>query len=147
MEVGEPPWRMDAKWGRPVEYVGLPEAALNLAHAVVYLATAPKSNRVTVAPDRARADVRDRRGEVPPHLRDAHYAAAKGLGYGEGYEYPHDDPGAGDTCGTSSGSTATSRLSFGKRRAWSATGAGRTSGDCSSSRNPSGGTTLPSTAS
>ena len=77
---------------RAVEYVGLPEAALNLAHAVVYLATAPKSNRVTVALGRARADVRARRGEVPPHLRDAHYAGAKGLGHGEGYEYPHDDP-------------------------------------------------------
>ena len=77
---------------RAVEYVGLPEAALNLAHAVVYLATAPKSNRVTVALSRARADVRARRGEVPPHLRDAHYAGAKGLGHGEGYEYPHDDP-------------------------------------------------------
>ena len=77
---------------RAVEYVGLPEAALNLAHAVVYLATAPKSNRVTVALGRARADVRTRRGEVPPHLRDAHYHGAKGLGHGEGYEYPHDDP-------------------------------------------------------
>ena len=76
---------------RAVEYVGLPEAALNLAHAVVYLATAPKSNRVTVALGRARDDVRSRRGEVPPHLRDAHYAGAKGLGHGEGYEYPHDD--------------------------------------------------------
>ena len=77
---------------RAVEYVGLPEAALNLAHAVVYLATAPKSNTVTVALGRARADVRARRGEVPPHLRDAHYAGARGLGHGEGYEYPHDDP-------------------------------------------------------
>ena len=77
---------------RAVEYVGLPEAALNLAHAVVYLATAPKSNRVTVALGRAREDVRSRRGEVPPHLRDAHYSGAKGLGHGEGYEYPHDDP-------------------------------------------------------
>ena len=77
---------------RAVEYVGLPEAALNLAHAVVYLATAPKSNRVTVALGRARDDVRSRRGEVPPHLRDAHYAGARGLGHGEGYEYPHDDP-------------------------------------------------------
>jgi putative ATPase len=77
---------------RAVEYVGLPEAALNLAHAVVYLATAPKSNRVTLALGRARDDVRSRRGEVPPHLRDAHYSGAKGLGHGEGYEYPHDDP-------------------------------------------------------
>ena len=77
---------------RAVEFVGLPEAALNLAHAVVYLATAPKSNRVTVALGRAREEVRSRRGEVPPHLRDSHYRGAGGLGHGEGYEYPHDDP-------------------------------------------------------
>ena len=77
---------------RAVEFVGLPEAALNLAHAVVYLATAPKSNRITVALDRARAEVRSRRGEVPAHLRDAHYSGARGLGHGEGYRYPHDDP-------------------------------------------------------
>jgi putative ATPase len=76
-----------------VEYVGLPEAQLNLAQAVVHLATAPKSNRVTVALGRARADVRERgSGEVPNHLRDAHYQGAKSLGHGTGYEYPHDDP-------------------------------------------------------
>jgi len=78
---------------RAVEYVGLPEAQLNLAHAVVHLATAPKSNRVTVAIGRARADVRERpAGEVPAHLRDAHYKGAASLGHGDGYEYPHDDP-------------------------------------------------------
>jgi putative ATPase len=78
---------------RAVEFVGLPEAQLNLAHAVVYLATAPKSNRVTVAIGKARADVRERpAGEVPAHLRDAHYRGAASLGHGEGYEYPHDDP-------------------------------------------------------
>lgn len=78
---------------RAVEFVGLPEAQLNLAHATIYLATAPKSNTVTVALGRARADVRDRSvGEVPMHLRDRHYAGAKQLGHGEGYEYPHDDP-------------------------------------------------------
>ncbi len=64
---------------RAVELVGLPEAALNLAQAVVYLATAPKSNRVTVALSRARDDVRaGRRGDVPAHLRDAHYRSAGG---------------------------------------------------------------------
>jgi putative ATPase len=76
-----------------VERVGLPEAALNLAHAVVYLAVAPKSNRVTVALGRAQADVRSApRGDVPAHLRDAHYRGASQLGHGEGYRYPHDEP-------------------------------------------------------
>ena len=78
---------------RAVEFVGLPEAQLNLAHAVVHLASAPKSNRVTVALGRAQSDVRERPGgEVPPHLRDGHYKGAKSLGHGQGYEYPHDDP-------------------------------------------------------
>ncbi|MBW3574312.1 MAG: replication-associated recombination protein A [Actinobacteria bacterium] len=75
-----------------VELVGLPEAKLNLAHAVVHLATAPKSNRVTVALRRAERDVAERpAGEVPVHLRDAHYRGAAALGHGQGYEYPHDD--------------------------------------------------------
>jgi putative ATPase len=79
---------------RALELVGLPEAQLNLAQAVVHLATAPKSNRVTVALARAKADVADLpAGEVPIHLRDAHYRGAASLGHGEGYEYPHDAPG------------------------------------------------------
>ena len=78
---------------RAVEMVGLPEAALNLAQAVVYLATAPKSNRVTVALGRAREDARSGvKGEVPTHLRDAHYRGSRTLGHGEGYRYPHDAP-------------------------------------------------------
>lgn len=78
---------------RAVEFVGLPEAQLNLAHAVVHLATAPKSNRVTIGLGAARSDVRERAGgEVPPHLRDAHYKGAKNLGHGQGYDYPHDHP-------------------------------------------------------
>ena len=78
---------------RAVEYVGLPEAQLNLAHAVVRLATAPKSNRVTVAIGRAMADARSAgAGEVPLHLRDAHYQGAASLGHGKGYRYPHDEP-------------------------------------------------------
>jgi putative ATPase len=78
---------------RAVEFVGLPEAQLNLAHAVVYLATAPKSNRAVAALWRAQADVRDRpAGQVPKHLRDTSYYAARKLGHGEGYDYPHDDP-------------------------------------------------------
>jgi len=78
---------------RAVEFVGLPEAQLNLAHAVVYLATAPKSNRAYLALRRAQQDVKDRpAGQVPKHLRDASYYAARKLGHGEGYDYPHDDP-------------------------------------------------------
>ena len=76
-----------------VEFVGLPEAQLNLAHAVVHLATAPKSNRVTTALGAARtAARRSGTGEVPVHLRDAHYSGAASLGHGDGYTYPHDDP-------------------------------------------------------
>jgi putative ATPase len=78
---------------RAVEHVGLPEAALNLAEAVIYLARAPKSNAVVVALGRAQADVRSTEAqEVPSHLRDAHYKSAAALGHGEGYVYPHDDP-------------------------------------------------------
>jgi len=80
---------------RAVEFVGLPEAGLNLAQAVVHLSTAPKSNRSAAGLWAAQADVADRPGgEVPPHLRDAHYRAAASLGHGEGYAYPHDTPSA-----------------------------------------------------
>jgi putative ATPase len=76
-----------------VEYVGLPEVALNLAHAVIHLSLAPKSNSVVSALGAASAAVRDRRaGPVPMHLRDAHYRGAQSLGHGEGYVYPHDAP-------------------------------------------------------
>jgi putative ATPase len=76
-----------------VEHVGLPEAQLNLAHAVVHMATAPKSNAVTVALGAAIGDVRKGLGGgVPRHLRDSHYQGARGLGHGAGYRYPHDDP-------------------------------------------------------
>jgi putative ATPase len=76
-----------------VDRVGMPEAALNLAHATVYLALAPKSNRVTVALGRARTDVQGAvHAAVPAHLRDAHYRSAASIGHGEGYRYPHDEP-------------------------------------------------------
>ena len=76
-----------------VEFVGLPEAGLNLAQAVVHLALAPKSNRAALAWWAAQGDVRRRPlGPVPPELRDAHYRGAGELGHGVGYEYPHDDP-------------------------------------------------------
>src|SRR5262249_22131927 len=76
-----------------VEYVGLPEAAINLAHAVIHLSLAPKSNSVIHALGAATQAVQHRRaGPVPVHLRDAHYRGAKVLGHGEGYIYPHDAP-------------------------------------------------------
>jgi putative ATPase len=79
---------------RAVEFVGMPEAQLNLAHAVIYLARAPKSNSVITALGAAMDDVRELpAGRVPRHLRDAHYPGAARLGHGEGYRYPHDEPG------------------------------------------------------
>jgi len=76
-----------------VEFVGLPEARINLAQAVIHLALAPKSNAVIKAIGAAQADVRAGLiGPVPAHLRDAHYAGAKRLGHGDGYVYPHDVP-------------------------------------------------------
>ena len=78
-----------------VEFVGLPEARINLAQAVIHLALAPKSNAVIKAIGAAQADVRAGLiGPVPAHLRDAHYAGAKRLGHGDGYVYPHDLPEA-----------------------------------------------------
>jgi putative ATPase len=75
------------------QFVGLPEARLNLAQAVIHLALAPKSNAVIVAIDAALADLRRGViGTVPAHLRDAHYAGARDLGHGYRYRYPHDDP-------------------------------------------------------
>jgi putative ATPase len=76
-----------------VERIGMPEARINLAQAVVHLATAPKSNAVILAVDEAIADVRRGKiGPVPPDLRDAHYKGAGDLGHGTAYVYPHDDP-------------------------------------------------------
>jgi putative ATPase len=76
-----------------IEHVGLPEGQLNLAQAVVHLATAPKSNRAALGIWNARTMVKDGAiGEVPAHLRDAHYQGAASLGHGSGYVYPHDDP-------------------------------------------------------
>lgn len=78
-----------------VALIGMPEARIILAEAVVHVATAPKSNASYVAIDRAIADVRaGRAGPVPSHLRDAHYAGAERLGHGKGYTYAHDEPHA-----------------------------------------------------
>jgi len=76
-----------------VQLIGMPEGRILLAEAVVYLATAPKSNAAYLGVDKAIADVRaGRMGRVPKHLRDAHYPGAKRLGHGKGYKYAHDAP-------------------------------------------------------
>jgi putative ATPase len=83
---------------RAVDRVGLPECALNLAQACVYLALAPKSNASYKALGAARAEIRANGAQTPPdYLRDAHYPGAGELGRGEGYRYAHDEPdGVGD---------------------------------------------------
>ncbi|MGH3199081.1 MAG: replication-associated recombination protein A, partial [Streptosporangiaceae bacterium] len=74
-----------------VEFVGLPEARINLAQAVIHISLAPKSNAVIKAIGAADADVRaGLAGAVPAHLRDAHYPGAGKVGHGQGYLYPHD---------------------------------------------------------
>lgn len=76
-----------------VQLIGLPEVRINLAQAVVAVATAPKSNAVVRGIDTVRQAVRHGLvGDVPVHLRDAHYPGAIALGRGEGYLYPHDHP-------------------------------------------------------
>ncbi|HEX6666945.1 MAG TPA: replication-associated recombination protein A [Solirubrobacterales bacterium] len=79
---------------RAVDRVGLPECALNLAQAAVYLALAPKSNASYKALGAARAEIRANGAKTPPdYLRDAHYPGAEQLGRGSGYRYAHDEPG------------------------------------------------------
>ena len=71
--------------------VGFPEARINLAQAVVTMAAAPKSNSAYVGIERALSDLRKKKiDDVPNHLKDSHYAGAKGLGRGVDYKYPHD---------------------------------------------------------
>ena len=78
-----------------VEFIGLPEANLLLAHATLYLATAPKSNSATLAIGQASAEVREGRTlAVPKHLRDGHYKGSERLGHGKGYLYSHDFEGS-----------------------------------------------------
>ena len=77
-----------------VERVGMPEAEFALSHATIALATAPKSNAVTRAMGAARSLVESHpNAPVPIHLRDAHSSAGKAMGHGEGYDYPHAQPG------------------------------------------------------
>jgi putative ATPase len=77
-----------------VERIGMPEAQLTLAQAVIYMATAPKSNASATAIWSAMKDVREGRTiPVPKHLRDSHYPGSARLGHGQGYQYPHDHAG------------------------------------------------------
>lgn len=77
-----------------LEMVGLPEARIPMAQAVIYLATAPKSNASCQAINEAMKDLDEiGQGSVPMHLRDASHSGSKKMGYGEGYLYPHDFPG------------------------------------------------------
>ncbi|MHA7269242.1 replication-associated recombination protein A [Arthrobacter sp. HLT1-20] len=76
-----------------VALIGMPEARIILAEAVVHVATAPKSNAAYLGINAAIADVRAGKGTmVPPPLRDAHYSGSAGLGHGKGYIYAHDAP-------------------------------------------------------
>jgi putative ATPase len=81
-----------------VHFIGMPEGFYPLAHATLFLATAPKSNSVGRAYSTAMADVRETRNDpVPLHLRNAATGLMKGLGYGHNYVYSHDDYDAGQT--------------------------------------------------
>jgi len=78
-----------------VEFIGMPEGKIPLAEATLYLACAPKSNSAVAGIGQAIEAVQQGEAvQVPKHLRDAHYAGAKQLGHGEGYQYSHDFPGA-----------------------------------------------------
>ena len=77
-----------------VEFVGMPEAQIPLAHATIYIATAPKSNRAYAAIGKAMKEVKEGVTlAVPKHLRDTHYKGSKKLGHGANYQYAHDFEG------------------------------------------------------
>ena len=76
------------------EFVGMPEARIPLAQAVVYVSCAPKSNASYLAIEKAYSDIASGRvQEVPDHLKDTHYKGAEALGHGKDYKYAHDYPG------------------------------------------------------
>jgi len=75
-----------------VERIGMPESQLILAQAVLYVATAPKSNSATNAISSAMEAVKHSKATIPTYLQDAHYKGAAALGRGTGYEYAHDFP-------------------------------------------------------
>lgn len=77
-----------------LEWVGLPEARIPIAEAVIYLCLAPKSNSAYLAIEQAMKEVANEKlGRVPKHLKDSSYPGARQLGYGKGYLYPHNFPG------------------------------------------------------
>lgn len=77
-----------------LEFVGMPEARLPIAQAIIALCESPKSNAVSAAVDAAMADAeKGGYGPVPVHLRDTHYQGHARIGAGDGYKYPHDFPG------------------------------------------------------
>jgi putative ATPase len=79
---------------RAVEFVGLPECRINLAHGVTYLSCAPKSNASYLGIEAALQEVEEHGAQMPPvFLRGTGYSGAKTLGHGVGYRYPHDDGG------------------------------------------------------
>jgi putative ATPase len=74
-----------------LEFIGLPEGRIPLAQATAYLASAPKSNAAYMGLEKATEDIQQENiKEVPNPLKDAHYAGAKTLGHGQGYQYAHD---------------------------------------------------------
>ncbi len=76
------------------EFIGMPEARIPLAQAVIYVSSAPKSNASYLAIEKAHQDIeKERSQEVPEHLKDASYPGAKVLGHGKGYKYPHNYKG------------------------------------------------------
>ena len=75
-----------------VERIGMPEAQILLSQAVLYVASAPKSNAAVMAISKAMESVQTKRTSVPAHLQDAHYGGHENLGHGVGYRYAHDYP-------------------------------------------------------
>lgn len=79
--------------GFALEWLGMPEARIPIAQAIIYIATAPKSNSVIMAVDQALDFIsKTPANPVPIHLRDSHYSGSSTLGHGQGYKYPHDYP-------------------------------------------------------
>ena len=77
-----------------LETVGMPEARLPIAQAIIAVCESPKSNSVSAAVDAAMADAeKGGFGPVPVHLRETHYSGHERIGSGDGYKYPHDFPG------------------------------------------------------
>ena len=79
--------------GQALEMLGMPEARIPIAQAIIAVCESPKSNSVAMAIDAALSDAQSARGDVPQHLRDTHYAGHQRLDNGKGYLYPHDFPG------------------------------------------------------